>query len=197
MGPHRVIKAVLPYMRAQKSGTVALHSSIFAMRPVPAQFGYNMVKAAGDMMMETLRLELKTFNIRTLNINSGLFYSNILANATWAKGGFPEHYSSEGTALAACFPAFMQAQADPLSVMRGDPDKWGERIVDVVDKSGEFGGSLSNATRVFLGPDAIALADQQMERYRKEIDQSRGIAATTDFDGTKATGLMYLLEAAP
>lgn len=156
-----------------------------------------MGKAAVDMMMETLRLELKTFNVRTLIINSGLFHTNIVTNAIWGKGGFPEHYSGEGTVMGACMPYIMQAQADPRSIMRGDPDKWGERVVDVVDKTGEFGGAMSDATRVFFGPDAIALADQQIGRLKREVDQSRDIAASTDFDGTKATGLMYLLEKAP
>lgn len=197
MGPHRVIKAILPYMRAQNSGTVVFHSSIFALRPVAAQFGYSSVKAAVDMMTETLRLELKHLNIRTLNINSGFFYSNILVNSTYAKGGFAEHYTSEGSVLAACMPYIMKMQTDPLSMMRGDPTKWGERVVDVVDGSGKFGTGLSDATRLFLGQDSIELADQHVEKLKKQVDQCREIAASTDFDGTKAEGMIYLIENAP
>lgn len=197
MGPFRVIKAALPYMRAQNSGTLAFHGSCLGMRPYPAQFGYSSMKAAGDMLHEILRLELKTFNIRTLIINSGLFHSNILTNAPKISNGMSEHYVGEGTVLGACLPYFMQAHADPLSMMPGDPEKWGERVLEVIDKSGKYGGALSDATRLLLGQDSILLADSQVERIRREIDRSREIAASTDFEGTKAIGMAHIIEIAP
>ena len=197
MGPFRVLKAVLPYMRAQKSGTIVFHGSCLGMRPCPGNAAYSAPKAAGDMLHEVLRLELRTFGIRTLIINSGLFYTGILSNAPAPKGNMGAHYFGEGTALGACMPHLMKAQSDPAALMRGDPVKWGERVVELVDKSGVYGGALSDATRVLLGPDSVVLADQQVERLRREVDGSREVAGSTDFEGTTALGMAYLAEVAP
>lgn len=197
MGPFRIVKAVLPYMRAQKSGTLAFHSSCLAMRAYPSQFGYAAPKAASEYMHEVLRMELRTFNIRTLIINSGLFHSNIITNGPQAAKPMPEHYTGEGTIMSELLPYLFQAIKEPLSMMRGDPEKWGERVADVIDGTGEHGGPLANATRLLLGPDSIMLADNQVERLQKEIDQCRAIAASTDFDGTKAVGMAHILEVAP
>lgn len=197
MGPFRVIKAVLPYMRAQQSGTIVLNGSCLGLRPFPGAGAYSAPKAAADMLHEVLRLELRTFNIRTLILNSGLFYTGILANAPTTKGNMGQHYFGEGTALAASMPYLMQAQNDPASVMRGDPVKWGERVLELVDKSGTYGSALGHATRVLLGPDSVILADQQVERLRRETDESRGVAASTDFEGTTAVGTAYIAEVAP
>lgn len=197
MGPFRVVKAALPYMRSQKSGTLVFHGSCLGMRPCPANGAYSAPKAAGDMLHEVLRLELRTFNIRTLIVNSGLFYTNILANAPPPKASIGEHYFGEGTALSEAMPYLIKAQTDPASLMRGDPAKWGERVLELIDRSGTYGSKLSNATRVLLGPDSVVLADQQVERLRRETHDSREIAASTDIDRTSGEGMAYLATTAP
>lgn len=197
MGPFRVIKAVLPYMRAQNSGTIVFHGSCLGMRPFPAGVGYCSVRAASDMMQQVLRLETTTFNIRCLNINSGLFISGILANGKMANDSIDPTYLTEGSLLTACMPYVMKAQTEPLSMMRGDPEKWSERVLDVVDKSGEYGVALADSNRLLLGEDAVILADQHIARYQKEVDLCREIAATTDLEGTKASGMAYLVDVAP
>lgn len=45
-GPIRIIKAVLPKMRAQKSGTIVNISSIAALDPLPSCALYSASKAA-------------------------------------------------------------------------------------------------------------------------------------------------------
>lgn len=130
-------------------------------------------------------------------MNSGLTYSGIIANSRTPNGETSEYYISEGTVLGEMLPILAEAQKDPFLVMRGDPVKWSDRFLELIDKSGRYGSALSDATRVLLGPDSIVLADQQLERLRREVDDSHEIAASTGFEGISAPGMAFLADIAP
>lgn len=126
-------------MRAQVSGTIVLNGSVFGYRAVPSNGAYCIQKAAVDMLHETLRIELKSFNVRVIIVNSGLFLTDVVASARQIE--IPEYHLTPGTAFGELLPYLIQAQTDPASLMRGDPNKWGERIVELVDKTG-YGSAL-------------------------------------------------------
>src|SRR5262245_188196 len=67
----RMIKAVLPAMRAQKSGLVTATSSLAGMIPLPFWGQYNASKFAVEGLMETLRHEVKPFGISVAMVEPG------------------------------------------------------------------------------------------------------------------------------
>jgi NAD(P)-dependent dehydrogenase (short-subunit alcohol dehydrogenase family) len=67
------IKAVLPGMRAQRSGLVINISSIGALTGLPFQGVYTSAKFAVEGISYALRLELKQFNIKVVVVNPGDF----------------------------------------------------------------------------------------------------------------------------
>jgi NAD(P)-dependent dehydrogenase (short-subunit alcohol dehydrogenase family) len=67
----RMIQAVLPVMRAQKSGLIAATSSLAGMIPLPFWGQYNASKFAVEGLMETLRHEIKPFGIRVAMVEPG------------------------------------------------------------------------------------------------------------------------------
>jgi short-subunit dehydrogenase len=72
-GVHRVVRSLLPSMRAQGSGRLIIVSSLVASMPIPYQSMYSASKAALSNYAEALRLELTPFAIRVTNIEPGNF----------------------------------------------------------------------------------------------------------------------------
>jgi NAD(P)-dependent dehydrogenase (short-subunit alcohol dehydrogenase family) len=67
----RMVRAVLPVMRAQNSGIVAATSSLAGLVPLPFWGHYNASKFAVEGLMETLRHEVKPFGIKVAIVEPG------------------------------------------------------------------------------------------------------------------------------
>ena len=78
-GPINVIKAVLPTMRAQKSGLIINITSIAGYMGLPYRGIYSASKGALELITEALSMELKNFNIKITNVAPGDFATNIAA----------------------------------------------------------------------------------------------------------------------
>ena len=71
-GAFRVIKALLPTMRAQKAGRIVNVTSLAGVVPLPFWGFYNASKFALEGLTETLRYELQPFGISVSAIEAGL-----------------------------------------------------------------------------------------------------------------------------
>jgi NAD(P)-dependent dehydrogenase (short-subunit alcohol dehydrogenase family) len=76
-GLHRVCRAVLPHMRARKSGLIINISSIAANFGLPYRAFYSASKAAVDRYGEALSIEVKPFGIQVVTVQPGEFNTNI------------------------------------------------------------------------------------------------------------------------
>ncbi|MEX0997826.1 MAG: SDR family oxidoreductase [Flavobacteriaceae bacterium] len=76
-GPIRLIKAVLPLMRKQKSGLIINITSIAAYMGLPYRGFYSASKSALEITTEALRMETKQFGIVFTNVAPGDFATNI------------------------------------------------------------------------------------------------------------------------
>jgi len=76
-GVIKVIKAVLPYMRKQKSGMIINITSVAGYMGLPFRGVYSATKSALELTTEAFRMELKPFNIKMTNIAPGDFATNI------------------------------------------------------------------------------------------------------------------------
>lgn len=70
-GAQRMIQAVLPYMRTQRSGHIINISSIAGKLSSPANGMYSATKFALDAMSDALRLEVEGFGIQVVTIAPG------------------------------------------------------------------------------------------------------------------------------
>jgi NAD(P)-dependent dehydrogenase (short-subunit alcohol dehydrogenase family) len=89
-GAIRVTQAVLPQMRAQKSGAIVNISSVLGRFAIPFSGPYASSKFALEGLTETLRYELAPWNIRVVLIEPGFIATNFQQNAQLAQGSQSE-----------------------------------------------------------------------------------------------------------
>jgi NAD(P)-dependent dehydrogenase (short-subunit alcohol dehydrogenase family) len=76
-GSMAVSRAVLPYMRAQKSGSIVQISSMCGSVAIPGFGAYSASKFALEGMCEALQAEIAPFGIRVLIVKPGAFRTAI------------------------------------------------------------------------------------------------------------------------
>ena len=84
-GAVRVMKAVLPIMRKQRSGTIVNVSSIGGLIGVPLNSAYVGSKFALEGFSESMKYELEGFGIKVILIEPGAVKTNYLDNAKQAQ----------------------------------------------------------------------------------------------------------------
>jgi NAD(P)-dependent dehydrogenase (short-subunit alcohol dehydrogenase family) len=80
-GPLRLIRAVLPRMRAQRSGTIVNVSSVAGLLSGMGQSIYCATKHALEALSESLALEVREFGIRVAIVEPGIFRTEIVRKA--------------------------------------------------------------------------------------------------------------------
>lgn len=125
--PMVVTQEFLPLLLRSKQGAViANNSSISSVCPTPMQGVYNASKAAIAMMTDTLRLELKPFNISVVDLKTGAVQSNLYANQP---GGFQAGLPT-GSIYALASGAVEKAiRAEEIVSHGTDRKVWAEQVV--------------------------------------------------------------------
>ena len=124
-GPIAVIKAVLPHMRAQKSGLVINITSIAGYMGLPYRSIYSASKGALELVTEALRMEVMPFNIRITNVAPGDFATNIAAGRYHA----PLNPASDYAKTYEMILDEMNAHVDSGS----NPSEMGEAIYKIIN----------------------------------------------------------------
>lgn len=91
LGAVRVIQAVLPHMRAQRSGRIVQISSLAARIGIPFQGAYCASKAALSRLGEALGIEVAPFGIQVVMIEPGDVATNFTAARQWTGTGKTSH----------------------------------------------------------------------------------------------------------
>lgn len=87
----RTSKAVLPHMRAQRSGRIVNVSSVLGFLPAPYMGLYSATKHAVEGMSETLDHEVRQFGIRVSLVEPGFTKTGLDANAPQAANKIPAY----------------------------------------------------------------------------------------------------------
>ena len=82
LGLLRVLQAVIPYMREHQSGKIINTASLAGIACIPFQAHYSATKAAILRLTESLRLELRPFNIHVSSLSPGDINTMFDANTT-------------------------------------------------------------------------------------------------------------------
>ena len=118
-GPLRTIRAVLPAMRAQRSGTIVNVSSV-AGRIVGGVNGlYSASKHALEAISEALAVEVRSHGIRVAVVEPGFFVTPILDKATGAiTTGDDDPYAAIQRRMSTLYAAATAQGGDPVDVAK-------------------------------------------------------------------------------
>ncbi|MCC7254179.1 oxidoreductase [Hyphomicrobium sp.] len=166
-GVFAVTRAVLPVMRAQRSGHVLTVSSVGGLIGFDGASIYCATKFALEGWSESLSLELAQFGIRTIVIEPGYFRTDFLD---------PSSVSYDDIAIAdyADYSARRKAGLDEMNHRQaGDPAKLGKAIVSLA-------ASEDPPVRFAVGSDAYGIVSNRAETNRTEADKWRGLSVSTD-----------------
>lgn len=170
-----VTRAVLPYMRKQKSGVIANMGSIAGWE---GDIGYGLYTAAKFALAgitESLREEVKHLGIQVTIIEPGYFRTNFLS------GG---HRITAQKVIDDLKPVMDPLRKTFDSYDRkqpGDPVKGAKLIVDALTGSGTCTDRIL-PVRLALGRDAVEIMNRVLEREKKTLDEWEELSKSTDID---------------
>ncbi|KAF5026930.1 hypothetical protein F66182_960 [Fusarium sp. NRRL 66182] len=75
-----VTQAFLPLLLKSSNGMIVNHTSVAAVTTIPFQAIYNSSKAAFSMISDSMRLELQAFNIKVVELKTGVVRTNLIKN---------------------------------------------------------------------------------------------------------------------
>ncbi|KAE8356077.1 hypothetical protein BDV28DRAFT_127879 [Aspergillus coremiiformis] len=175
-GPLRLIRSVLPGMRANRTGTIVNISSIAGQDALPSCGLYSASKFALEGLSEALARELAPFNISVLIVEPGVFRTNFLGAVQINESGLSEPY--RGGPVDTTLEILKTIQGK----QQGDPEKAVARIFETVVGEGVAGGLKGKILRLPLGPDCVQRMTAKLEKASKDLEAAREIAMSTNFD---------------
>lgn len=168
-GPIELIKAVLPGMRAQKSGFILNVTSIAAARSAIGSGYYASSKAALELLTNGLMKELKPLGIIAMVVQPGAFRTRFYDGESLqgTQSAIGDYENTVGKTRPGNFENKHQ--------QAGDPDKAGEVIVNVL-KGYKYPEILT------LGAAAVDAVKTTLEEKIKELEEWREISASCDYE---------------
>ena len=176
-GPARLIRSLLPGMRARKIGTIVNVSSIAGQDGLPSCGMYAGSKSALEGLSEALAREIEPFNISVLIVEPGMFRTHFMTAAQVTKKGVSEPYS--GGAVE----KMVQAFGNLNGTQRGDREKGVARIFEVVTCTGAAGALKGKILRLPLGPDCLVRFEKKAKSVSADLEAAREAAMSTDIGG--------------
>ena len=165
----KVTRAMLPYMRRQRSGHILNFSSIGGYFGYPGWGVYGSTKFAVEGLSESMAAELEPFGIKVTIIEPGFFRTDFLADTSLAVS--PASIADyEGT------PAgnMRNFAADANHAQPGNPAKLAAGIMTMVN-------SANPPLRMPFGSDTVAMIEGQHASVEMELAAWRELAVSTDF----------------
>ena len=173
-GPVALIKAVLPGMRAQRSGVVVNISSI-AASVQPAGSGYYAAsKAALEGVSGALTKEVASLGIRVITVEPGGFRTDFAGRSlTQSPAAIDDYAETAGK---------RRKENDTVhGTQPGDPARAAEALITVVDAE-------QPPAFLLLGSDALTAVRSVIAARSQQIDQWEQLSAGTDFGAAESTG---------
>jgi NAD(P)-dependent dehydrogenase (short-subunit alcohol dehydrogenase family) len=166
-GPAALVRAVLPHMRARRSGAIVQLSSMGGRMSFAGFSAYSGTKFALEGMSEALLDEVRPLGIKVLVVEPGAFRTSLMGNTTASGDELPDYADTVGATRK------MVAAGD--GTQPGDPAKAAAVILAALD-------AKDTPLHLPLGADAVEAFVGALDGARAEIAPWESRARATDFD---------------
>jgi NAD(P)-dependent dehydrogenase (short-subunit alcohol dehydrogenase family) len=168
-GPLNVTRAVLPIMRAQRSGLVVAISSTAGIVGQEFCTAYAAAKFGIEGWIESLTPEVAPFGIRTMLVEPGFFRTELLTpESTKYAGSSIDDYAERTEQTVAAWSGMNGLQG-------GDPAKLAVALVHLADQN-------EPPLRFAAGADAIAMVGQKARDLLAQVDAYRELSSKLAHD---------------
>jgi NAD(P)-dependent dehydrogenase (short-subunit alcohol dehydrogenase family) len=163
-GPMNVTRAVLPVLRAQRSGLVVAISSTAGIVGQEFCTAYAAAKFGVEGWIESLAPEVAPFGIRTMLVEPGFFRTELLSpESTNYAQPWIDDYAERTTQTVAAWNAMNGQQG-------GDPAKLANALVQLARQD-------EPPLRWVAGADAIATVEQKAKDLLAQVDAYRELSS--------------------
>ena len=171
-GPVNVTRAVLPVMRAQRSGLVVNISSTAGISGDPFTSAYVAAKFALEGWTESLTHEVAPFGIRTMLVVPGFFRTELLTDDStkWPEPSIDD-YAAKTRETIAAWRTMSGRQS-------GDPAKLAAALV-------QLAAQPEPPLRWPAGADAVAAFERKAEVLLAQANAHRALSSSLAHDGVK------------
>ncbi|MYQ46211.1 SDR family NAD(P)-dependent oxidoreductase [Streptomyces sp. SID4985] len=163
-----ILRAVLPGMRARRSGWIVNMSSVAGLRGVPGFGYYSAAKFAVEGLTEALREEVAPFGIRVLAVEPGAF-------RTHAYTAFADESVSESVdAYLPFVESVRTSMVGQDGCQPGDPERGVRAVLDAMDRE-------EPPRRIVLGAGGYEAVHEQLVGMVEELRAYEGASRGADF----------------
>ncbi|KAF2497487.1 NAD(P)-binding protein [Lophium mytilinum] len=174
-GTLNVVRAFLPYLRAQQSGVIASFGSVGSWRGGPAFGLYAATKWAVSGLTESLRTEVEAFGIQVTVIEPGYFRTNFLNPGARIKSGVQLAVYDESAV-----GQVRKVLDETNNNQPGDVKKGAQVIVDVLTQTGVAEGK-GIPVRLVLGSDGEKFIRGKCEETEALLTEWKDVSHSTDY----------------
>jgi NAD(P)-dependent dehydrogenase (short-subunit alcohol dehydrogenase family) len=165
-GPFRLIRAVLPVMRSQKSGRIISMSAIAAYANHPGFAVYAGAKAALDAACDAAAQETAAFGIKFTQVIPGPYRTDFASRSLDRAERLPEYEATVGK--------FGTLLSKMVGKQPGDPNRAAALILDLL-------GEEKPPVRLVLGGYANMMFAKKLSSAESELIAWKERALATDF----------------
>ena len=165
-GPFRLIRAVLPIMREQKSGRVISMSAIAAYANHPGFAVYGGAKAALDAACDAAAQEVAALGIKFTQVIPGPFRTDFIGRSLDQAPRLPDYEATVGK-----FGGYLSKMNGKQP---GDPDKAAALILDLLDED-------KLPFRLLIGAYANGIFSKKISSMESEMKVWKEKGLATDF----------------
>ncbi|HEY1864094.1 MAG TPA: oxidoreductase [Roseiarcus sp.] len=166
--PFRIIRAALPYLRAQRSGHIINITSIAGRAPGAASALYAAAKYALEGLSASLAQEVRPFGVKVTAVAPGAFRTDFLSSHSIRKS------DAEDAAYAQTVGRMMSGFDGMGGKQIGDPDRAAQAILGLAQAE-------QPPTHLLLGTDALRRAREKIDAVIEEMDRWEEVTRGTDF----------------
>jgi len=166
-GPIAVVRAALPFLRAQRSGHILNLSAIAAFTNHAGFSIYGGAKAALDAASEAIRIEAGPLGIKVTTVSPGPFRTDFIGRSLEQASGHLTDYDKTSGKFAAYLAKINGSQP-------GDPDAAASAIVQMVADG-------KAPTQLFLGKFAMDAAQKKIALLQRELSEWQVVSWATDY----------------
>jgi NAD(P)-dependent dehydrogenase (short-subunit alcohol dehydrogenase family) len=169
-----VARAVLPQMRKQQGGHIISISSTAGLVGYEYCTAYAASKFATEGWMDSLRIEIAPFNIKTTIVNPGFFRTGLLepGSTMWPENAI-EDYAERNANLRPFWEGMSGKQG-------GDPEKLANALITVADQP-------EPPQRWFAGADAVAEGERKANELSSQTKDNRELSSSLAIEDSTVT----------